>query len=96
MSLRRHKIKTFTGVSMANLANSLSALIVGVLFIFFGLAMIQPIADYVYTLNTTALELLTGGTALVTLIGFIPFIFGAAVILGGMAIIWVVVRATSG
>lgn len=77
---------------MGGLSNKLSALIVAVLFMFFGLAMIQPIADYVYTLNTTALELLTGGTALVTLIGFLPFIFGAGVILGAMAIVWVVTR----
>jgi hypothetical protein len=74
------------------LNTKLSSLIVAILFMFFGLAMIQPLSDYVYTLNTTALELLTGGTALVTLIGFLPFIFGAGVILGGMAIIW---RVTS-
>ena len=70
------------------LSDQMKSLIIAAIFIFFGLAMIQPMADFVYTLNTTALELLVGGTAAATLIGFIPFIFAAGVVIGGMLIIW--------
>lgn len=73
------------------ISNQMKQLVVSVLFILFGLAMVPVVSDYVYGLNTTTLELLTGGTAAATLIDFLPFIFGAGVILGGMAIIWKVI-----
>lgn len=78
---------------MSSMKGKMSSLVIGVIFIFFGLGMIQPLAEYVNDLNTTVLITLTGGTAIVTLIEFLPFIFGAAVILGGIAILW---RAASG
>ena len=77
---------------MTNISEDMKGLIVAVIFILFGLAMTPVIADYVYGLNTTTLELLTGGSAAATLIDFIPFIYAAGIVLGGMAIIWQVVR----
>ena len=72
-------------------SSKMQALIIAVIFILFGLAMTPVVADYVWALNTTSLELLTGGAAAATLIDFIPFIFAAGIILGGMAIIWKIV-----
>lgn len=70
------------------LSDQLKGLIVAVVFILFGLAMTPVVSDYVYELNTTTLELLTGGSAAATLIDFIPFIYAAGVLLAGMLIIW--------
>ena len=74
------------------LTEQMKGLIIAVIFILFGLAMVPVVADYVYALNTTALELLTGGAAAATLIDFLPFIYAAGVILGGMAIIWKIAK----
>lgn len=78
---------------MVDVNEQMKGLIVAVIFILFGLAMTPVVADYVYDLNTTTLELLTGGTAAATLIDFVPFVYAAGVILGGMLIIWQITKS---
>lgn len=73
-------------------SNKLAQLVTGIVFVFFGFAMIPVVADFITGLNTTSVAALTGGAGLVTLIQFFPFIFGAGVILGGLVIIWAVTR----
>ena len=68
--------------------NKLNELIVAVIILFFGIALIPTVSDYCYDVNTTTLALSTGGAGAVTLLGFIPFIYTAAIIVGGMVALW--------
>ena len=77
---------------MVQVGDKLNELIVAIIIIFFGLALTPTVSDYVYDLNTTTLALSTGGAGAVTLLGFFPFIYVAAILIGGMVSLWAITK----
>ena len=80
---------------MVNLSAKVEALLIGFLFLVFGLALSGTVVTTVQNVNTTGWTF-TGYEGVEAMIDLFPLIYYGAIILGFMGIIWYSIQSKSG